>query len=149
VRMSNADVLIITLPGGRRSDAQIGRHEIQTDQPIEKGGQDSAPSPFDLFLASIGTCAGIFVQGFCAKRSIPYEGVRIVERPEYDAQGTLVAVDLQLQLPSSFPERYRAAIVKVVEQCSVKRAILAQPVFRVAATIAPPPEADAQGMGPE
>lgn len=129
--MASASEVIVKLPGGRRVDAQVGRHTIHTDQPISNGGQDAAPAPFDVFLASMGACSGIFVQGFCAKRGIPYEDIRIVERPEYGADGTLHAVDFDIQLPPGFPEKYREALVRVVEQCSVKRAIQAQPTFHV------------------
>jgi putative redox protein len=129
--MSGAREIEITLPGGRRVEARAGAHVIRTDQPVDNGGADSAPSPFELFLASIGTCAGIFVQGFCASRGIPYEHVRVIERVEFDAAGVLAKVDLELKLPDDFPAKYREAVLKVVEQCSVKRAIAAQPVFTV------------------
>ena len=129
--MSTTNEILITLPGGRRVDAQVGDQVLHTDQPRSNGGEGSAPSPFELFLASIGTCAGIFIQGFCAKRGIPTEGIQIVERPAFDAEGVLVTVDLEVRLPAGFPERYRDAVVRVAEQCSVKRAIAAQPQFRV------------------
>ena len=129
--MASTTEIMVTLPGGRRVDAQVGRHVNHTDQPISNGGEDASPAPFDLFLASIGACAGIFVQGFCAKRDIPYEQIRILERPEYDANGMLHAVNFDIQLPPAFPEKYREALVRVAEQCSVKRAIQARPIFRV------------------
>jgi len=132
--MASVREILVTLPGGRRVDAKIAQHVVHTDQPIDNGGQDSAPAPFDLFLASIGACAGIFVQGFCAKRGIPFEDIRLTERPQFAEDGTLQAVDIDIQLPPSFPEKYLSAVVKVVEQCSVKRAILAQPSFSVRAT---------------
>ena len=132
--MANANEIVVTLPGERRVYAKIAQHTIYTDQPIDKGGRDSAPTPFDLFLASIGACAGIFVQGFCAQRGIPYRDIRIAEHPRFGEQGTLEEVELVLQLPPSFPEKYRSALVKVVEQCSVKRAILAQPKFKIQVT---------------
>lgn len=121
--------ITISLPGGRRVDARVGAHTVHTDQAREDGGEDSAPRPFQLFLASIGTCAGIYVQGFCAKRNIPTEGIRLVERPSFDDKGTLVKVELRVELPASFPEKYRDAVLRSVEQCSVKRSIQAQPVF--------------------
>lgn len=132
--MSRTGEIIVTLPGGRRVDAQIGHHTLHTDQPHDNGGSDTAPSPFDVFLGSMGACAGIFIQGFCAKRNISTEGIRIVERPSFAEDGTLSEVDFEIQLPPDFPERYRAAIVSVAEQCSVKRAIAAQPRFVVHAT---------------
>jgi ribosomal protein S12 methylthiotransferase accessory factor len=124
--------IVVTLPGGRRVDAQVGAHVVRTDQPRGNGGEDSAPSPFQLFLASIGTCAGIFVEGFCTKRGISTEGIRIVERPQVDPEtGALVAVELDIEVPPSFPEKYRDALVRVADGCSVKRAIAAQPRFEV------------------
>ncbi len=129
--MSAARELVITLPGGRRVDARIGQHVLHTDQPLDNGGSDTAASPFELFLASIGTCAGIFVQGFCAARNIPFENIRIHERVQLDDHGVMQGVDLAIHLPPDFPARYREAVVQVVEQCSVKRAIAAQPKFTV------------------
>jgi ribosomal protein S12 methylthiotransferase accessory factor len=135
--MSGASEIVVTIPGGRRVDALVGRHVVRTDQPTDNGGEDTAPSPFEHFLAAIGTCAGIFVQGFCAKRSLPTEGIRIVERPSYAADGTLSGVDLDIQVPPSFPEKYREALVRVADQCSVKKAIQAQPRFQVRTVVAP------------
>ena len=129
--MASATEIVVSLPGGRRVNAEVGRHIIHTDQPLSNGGEDAAPAPFDVFLASMGACAGIFVQGFCAKRGIPYEGSRIIERPEYGAEGVLQGVNFDIQTPPTFPEKYREPLVRVVEQCSVKRAIQAQPTFRV------------------
>jgi len=127
--MAHNTEIVVTLPGGRRVDAEIPGHRIKTDQAREDGGDDSAPRPFQLFLASIGTCAGIFVQGFCAKRKLPTEGIRIIERPQFAENGTLVAVDLDIEVPPSFPEKYRDALVRVADQCSVKKAILTPPRF--------------------
>lgn len=138
--MSSASPIVVTLPHGRRVDAQVGNHVVHTDQPVSNGGEDTAPSPFELFLASLGTCAGIFVQGFCAKRGIPTEGVRLVVRPTYGPEDTLAAVDIEIDLPAGFPEKYRDAVTKVVEQCSVKRAIAAQPGFTVHAELHAPLE---------
>ncbi len=130
--MASASEIVVTLSGGRRVDAQVGRHVVRTDQPVEDGGEDSSASPFQLFLASIGTCAGVFVQGFCHKRGISYEGIRIRERPQIHPEtGALTAVDLEIEVPPSFPEKYRDALVRVASKCSVKQSIQAQPTFEV------------------
>lgn len=132
--MSATTEIIITLPHHRRVDAQVGTHVVHTDQPLDNGGEDVAPSPFEMFLASLGTCAGIFVQGFCAKRGLSTEGIKLVERPSYGPDGVLQSVDIELQLPASFPEKYREAVVRVAQECSVKKAIAAQPQFTVHAS---------------
>lgn len=129
---TTAPDIVVTLSGGRRVDALVGKHVVHTDQPVEDGGEDSAASPFHLFLASIGTCAGVFVQGFCSKRGISPEGIRILERPRLHPEtGVLTSVDLEIQVPPSFPEKYRDALVRVAAKCSVKQAIQAQPTFDV------------------
>ncbi|MCK5331318.1 MAG: osmotically inducible protein OsmC, partial [Candidatus Marinimicrobia bacterium] len=58
----------ITFPGGKKINAEYNGQIIKTDQAVASGGNGSAPEPFDLFLASIGTCAGIYVLGFCQQR---------------------------------------------------------------------------------
>ena len=135
--MAGTNEILVTLPGGRRVDAQLGDHLVRTDQPVGNGGEDTAPSPYQLFLASLGTCAGIFVQGFCAKRELPTEGIRIRARPFNDPEtGTLARFEIDIEVPPEFPEKYREALVRVVDQCSVKRAIQAQPSFETRTVVA-------------
>jgi putative redox protein len=132
--------MIVTLPGGKRVDTEIGRHVIRTDQPVANGGEDSAPAPFDLFLAAIGTCAGIYVAGFCQKRNIPTDEIRIRQRNHVDpGTGVLARVELDIEVPPSFPPQYHAALVRVADQCAVKKAIQAQPAFAVRTVVAGQP----------
>jgi len=125
----------VTFPGGKRVDAHVGEHVIRTDQPASLGGEDSAPSPFDLFLASIATCAGIYVLGFCQARSLPTHGLSVRQSVGYDAESHLPRhVKLEVVLPPGFPEKYRSAIVRAAENCKVKKTIAAQPTFDVVAS---------------
>ncbi len=135
--MASASEMIVTFPGGKRVDAELGGHVIRTDQPKAGGGDDSAPAPFGLFLAAIGTCAGIYVLGFCQKRELPTEGIRIRQRNHFDpATGVLARVELDVEVPPSFPEKYHDALVRVADQCAVKKAIQAQPAFAVRTVVA-------------
>jgi putative redox protein len=138
--MADNKELLITLDGGRRVTAHVGGHEIHTDQPVSNGGQNSAPSPFDVFLASLGACAGLFVQGFCAARDIESTGIRLHEWPRYDGSGALRGVELAIELPVNFPARYHEALLRVVEQCTVKRAIAGHPelMVRISASTSSP-----------
>jgi putative redox protein len=132
-----ASEMIVTFPGRKKVETRIGEHLIRTDQPASGGGEDSAPAPFDLFLAAIGTCAGIYVVGFCQKRELPTEGIRIVQRNHLDPETrVLVRVELDIEVPPSFPEKYRDALVRVADQCAVKKAIQAQPQFEVRTVVA-------------
>ena len=129
--------MVVTLSGGKKVDTRIGNHLVRTDQPAAGGGEDTAPAPFDLFLASIGTCAGIYVAAFCQKRGLPTEAIRIVQRNEVDPDtGVLSRVELEVVVPPGFPEKYLDALVRVADECKVKKAIQAQPAFAVKAVVA-------------
>jgi ribosomal protein S12 methylthiotransferase accessory factor len=129
--MSDLKELFVTLDGKRRVTAHLGHHLVHADQPISNGGDDSAPSPYDLFLASIAACAATYAQHFCALRNIDPAGLVIRQWPRYGPAGALVVVELAVELPASFPPRYHDALIRVIEQCSVKRAIARQPEFQV------------------
>lgn len=124
--------MIVTFPGGARVDAQFGPYTIRTDQPPQGGGQGSAPTPFATFLASIGTCAGIYVLGFCKQRGLPTDDIRIVQRLQVNpANGMVSKVLLDIQVPPSFPEKYHAALIRSAEQCAVKKHMETPPQFEV------------------
>ena len=82
--------MTISFPGGARVNAEFGGYTVQTDQPVQGGGEGSAPTPFAMFLSSIGTCAGIYVLGFCNQRGLSTDGIRIVQRSERDPQTGLI-----------------------------------------------------------
>lgn len=122
----------VTFDGGKIITAHLNGHVIRTDQPIKGGGQNSAPAPYDLFLASIGTCAGIYVKSFCDQREIPSENIKIIQTIEFDSQTRLlVNIKLDLQLPSDFPEKYKSAVINAAELCAVKKTINNPPNFEV------------------
>jgi ribosomal protein S12 methylthiotransferase accessory factor len=118
----------IRFPGGLRVDAEEGGFRILTDQPRTHGGGGTAPSPFDLFLASIGTCAGFYALRFCQQRGLSTRGLSLSLEAQRDAEAKrVVRVVLAFELPEGFPEKYRDAIRKAVDQCSVKRHLAAPP----------------------
>lgn len=122
----------VYFPGNLRVDAEYKGFTVLTDQPVTGGGDGSAPAPFDLFVASLGTCAGIFMLSFMKQRGIDPEGSGLTMTTERDREtGMIGRVDFTLHLPAGFPEKYEGAIVRAVEQCSVKRAIQNPPAFSV------------------
>lgn len=122
----------IYFPGNKRVFADYKGFTVETDQPVKAGGDGSAPAPFDLFMASLGTCAGIYALGFMQQRDIPSEGARLRMRSHVDPQTGMVGkIDIDLYLPESFPEKYRNAIVNAVNLCAVKRHLHNPPDFEV------------------
>jgi len=124
--------MMIDFPGGARVDAHFDGYTINTDQPASDGGQASAPTPFSLFLASMGTCAGIYVLGFCRQRGLSAEGIRIIQRMRTDPQTHMVdLIELEIQVPPFFPEKYRPALIHTAELCAVKKHIENPPQFEI------------------
>ena len=126
----------VTFPGNKRVYAEFDGFTVETDQPVQGGGDASAPAPFDLFLASIATCAGIYVLGFMQQRDIPTEGTVLTMRTERNEETHLVGkITIDIQLPAGFPEQYKDAVVRAAELCAVKRHIHTPPKFAVNARI--------------
>lgn len=128
----------ITFPGGARVDATYKEFIIKTDQPPHRGGEGSAPPPFTLFLASIGTCAGIYVLGFCQQRGIPTENIRIRQSMEFDPTTRMVErINLDIDLPEDFPEHYAPALIRSAELCAVKKHLEKPPEFSICTHVKP------------
>lgn len=127
----------ITFPGGKTVNAELNGRTIPTDQPVEAGGEGVAPSPYDYFLASLGTCAGIYVLSFCQERGIATEGLSMIQQMEFEADGAgkrrLAKVAMEIVLPPGFPEKYRNAVVKAAELCAVKKVVMNPPEFVISA----------------
>jgi putative redox protein len=126
--------MMIDFPGGARVDAHFGPYTLRTDQPPQGGGEGSAPTPFATFLASIGTCAGIYVLGFCRQRGISPEGIQLTQRMEVDPMNGMVGkILIEIHLPPSFPEKYKEAVIRTAAQCAVKKHFEQPPAVEVTA----------------
>lgn len=124
--------MMIDFPGGDRVDAHFGPYTVMTDQPNVSGEAGSAPTPFSLFLASIATCAGIYALGFCKQRSLSTEGLRIIQRTQRNPlTGMIESLDLEIQTPAGFPEKYLPSLIRSVELCTVKKHLEKPPAFKV------------------
>ncbi|GAB6063962.1 OsmC family protein [Deferrisoma palaeochoriense] len=120
----------VRFPGGVAVDVEIKDHVIHTDQPERAGGGNTGPAPFDLFLASIAACAGYFALVFCQKRGLDTEGLGVRLELERDPERHRVSkITIRVQTPDGFPEKYRKAIARAVDECTVKRHILEPPAF--------------------
>jgi putative redox protein len=128
--------ITVTHGGGKKVDAAVNGFTIHTDQPVRGGGEGSAPDPFTTFLSSLAACAGIYVVGFCQTRSIPTDGIRLVQDHTFDPEtGKLAGIDLRIELPASFPEKYRDSVVRAASQCAVKRVLENPPEMKVTTAV--------------
>ena len=126
------NTMMVSFPGGKRVNATFDGFEVETDQSKEHGGGAIFPEPFDLFLASLATCAGIYVLGFCQKRDIPTDGISLTQSWDRDEKTKRVTtLRINIEVPPEFPEKYHAALVRVASKCTVKKTIEDPPIFQV------------------
>ena len=126
----------MSFPGGLEVTAEVKGFTVRTDQPEKVGGGGTAPAPFDLFLASLGTCAGLYVLQFCKKRDIDTSQLGVSMETIKDPETRRIAtIRIDVRLPERFPEKYIPAVRRAVDQCTVKRHILEPPEFVVEAKV--------------
>jgi len=125
-------IIDVWFPGGKKVNARIGDMEIKTDQSEKAGGDGSAPEPFQLFLASIATCVGIYASEFCTTRQIDTTGMSLRMISDFDQDmKRYIQMTFDLILPSGFPEKYRNGIRRAMDLCAVKRHMTDPPEFRI------------------
>lgn len=118
----------ITFPGGKRVQAAFEGHVVSTDQPLSNGGQDADPGPFDLFLASLATCAGYFILAFCDARGISTEGIELTQTMEKEpGTNRLARITIDVRLPPAFPAKYRDAVLRAADGCKVRKLLASPP----------------------
>jgi putative redox protein len=122
----------VTFPGNMKVDAEVNGYTIHSDQRINAGGDGTAASPYEIFLSTIGLCAGAYVNGFCMSRGISTEGIEIIQDMQYDPiRQKMSKIVLDVKVPSDFPEKYYSGLVKSVELCAVKKTMQDPPEFEV------------------
>jgi ribosomal protein S12 methylthiotransferase accessory factor len=120
--------MTITFPGGKKVDAHFRDFHIKTDQSVLSGGEASAAEPYMLFLASIGTCAGIYIVDFCQSRGIPFENIKLIQQHERNRETRrLEKITIEIHVPKDFPEKYHKALIRAADLCAVKKTIMDPP----------------------
>jgi putative redox protein len=122
----------IFFEGNKKISARIGDLVIHTDQPVKAGGDGTAASPFDMFLASVGTCAGYYIKNFCDQRGLSVEGIKILQHLSFNADTKLYdKIEIEVDIPADFPEKYREAMIRAAETCTVKKHLANPPEIKV------------------
>ena len=126
--------MLINFPGGKRVTSTYKGFTVKTDQPQSEGGDGSAPEPYDLFLSSMGTCAGVYIVYFCESRDIPTDGISMTLRFGRNEKSHLMEkIAIEIHLPPAFPDKYRKAVIRAAEMCTVKRTLSHPPEIQVTA----------------
>lgn len=125
-----ADVKV-TFPGGKKVAAEVGEFTVTADQSKSSGGDNSAPSPFALFLSSIATCTGMTILAFCQNKGIDTTDLKMELDTERNDDGDVTKIITKVTRPKDFPEKYMGAIEHITKTCKVKRNIENPPEFEI------------------
>jgi len=114
--------IAISFPGNKKVDAQVQTFTIHTDQSKKEEGTNTAPSPFQHFIASIGNCTGYYVLTFCQQRNIPTHNIHLNLTAERNNQTHMInTITIKIQVPTDFPPKYEKALLRTASLCTVKK----------------------------
>lgn len=117
------DSMRVILQEGMKVDVISDGFTIHTDQPLAAGGTQTAPAPYELFLASLAACAGFYVKRYCQTRGIPETGIELTQELLPGDDGKLGTIRIRIHLPADFPVEHEAALVRAAGHCAVKKTI--------------------------
>jgi putative redox protein len=112
--------------GGDRFAITMGRHRVVVDQP---GSGDEGPTPTELFVASLASCAAFYAGRFLARHGVATDGLGVScsYAMAEDRPARVGAIDLRLLLPAGFPPALEDRVRAVVERCTVRNSIASPP----------------------
>ncbi|MGZ5353107.1 MAG: OsmC family protein [Actinomycetota bacterium] len=125
--------------GGDRYRIGIRGHEIVVDQPVDDGGDDSAPTPTELFVASLASCVAFYGGRYLARHELPADGFEVDCSFEMarDRPSRVRSIRLDVHLPAGFPTERREAILAVLQHCTVHNSLVMKPDVAIALRVEP------------
>jgi putative redox protein len=105
------------MQGGMKFATQIRGHRLIVDQPAGVGA-DEGPTPMELLGASLGACVALYVQQFCERRELPYEGMTMeVQQLGARHPGRIGKFEVQVRPPEALPAQYGEMVERVARSC--------------------------------
>ena len=114
--------------GGDRFDITVRDHVIRVDQPIKDGGDDTAPTPTELFIASLASCVAFYARRYLERHNLPTEGLAVEATFDMGARPARVSgIDVRLFIPDGVPTERRDSLLAVATHCTVHNTLAITP----------------------
>ena len=117
---------------GDRFRIAVRQHTISVDQPASDGGEDTAPTPTELFISSLASCVAFYARRFAARHDIPTDGLAVTAEFSMASHPARVGeITLQLHVPAELSPEQQAALVAVTSHCTVHSTLMQPPEVRI------------------
>lgn len=129
----DAAPILVVHRGGDRFDINVRGHVIRTDQPLGDGGEDTGPTPTELFIASLSGCVAFYARRYLERHSLPTDGLAVEADFSMGSRPARVArIDVRVTVPAAVPAERREALLAVASHCTVHNSLTAVPEISVA-----------------
>jgi len=128
-----ADVVVRGNASGFLQEVTSGKHQLRADEPVEAGGSDAAPGPYDYLLIALGVCTSMTVGLYARRKQIPLEDITIslshsrIHAKDCEEcetkEGLLDRIETQIELTGPLTPEQRAKLMEIAEKCPVHRTL--------------------------
>jgi putative redox protein len=125
-----------TRQGRFQQEVRTGKHLFLADEPIEVGGLDSGPGPYDLLLAALGACTAMTLRLYAERKALPLDRatVRLSHSKIYaedcanceTKEGMLDRIDRAITLSGNLDQTQRARLMEIADKCPVHRTLTSE-----------------------
>lgn len=106
--------------GGDVFEIDVRGHLVHVDQPVDAGGSDAAPTPTELFVASLASCVAHYARRYLVRHDLPTDGLAVVATFDMEERPARVGrIEVSVEVPDGVPDERRAALLAVAAHCTV------------------------------
>jgi putative redox protein len=126
---ADAHEMDVRYVAGESYEVSVRGHRVLVDQPAEAGGLDAAPTPTELFVASLATCVAFYAGRYLTRHGYGRDGLAVSAGFEMasDRPARVSGIRLTVRAPADLPVARRPALRAVISHCTVHNSLASPP----------------------